>query len=162
MLQQQNQTSKTPVTEQYAGLIDDGLLSGFMHHPPAFPLSYKRIWFSRESYSENMKQKAIGLCFESAKYLKPGVKIEVSILVRGQTQHVRGQVVLVQAMHDRFKIGMWLTQPADVMRAHAVEQMCHIETYLLTKKHQDGPFLSKERIAEEWLKKYSATFPVAS
>jgi hypothetical protein len=55
---------------------------------------------------------------------------------------------------------MWLT-PEDVHRARVVEQICHIETYLRTKRHQDGPFVNDERVAEEWVNKYAAAFPSA-
>lgn len=146
---------------QYSATIDDGLLSGFIHHPSAFPLSYKRLWFDRKKQQLNEQDKTIGLCFRSDKYLKPGIKVEVSIPLRGEVQNFRGKVVLVRNMQDHFEIGIWLTQAEDVHRARLVEQICHIETYLRTKKHQDGPFLTDERVAEEWVSKYAAAFPSA-
>ena len=76
-------------------------------------------------------------------------------------QKFRGKVVLVRNMGDYFEIGIWLTQAADVHRARIVEQICHIETYLRTKKHQEGPFVSNERVTEEWVSKYAAAFPSA-
>jgi len=149
-----------PRSRQYSATIDDGLLSGFIHHPSAFPLSCKRLWFNREKNHSTDNEKAIGLCFRSEKYLKPGIKIEISIPLRGEVQNFRGKVVLVRNMEDHFEIGMWL-MPADAHRARVVEQICHIETYLRTKRHQDGPFVNDERVAEEWVNKYAAAFPSA-
>ena len=145
---------------QYSATIDDGLLSGFIHHPSAFPLSYKRLWFDKEKNHSSEEDQAIGLCFRSEKYLKPGIKVEVSIPLRGDVQIFRGKVVLVRNMDDHFEIGIWLTHK-DVHRARVVEQICHIETYLRTKRHQDGPFINDERVAEEWVSKYAAVFPSA-
>jgi hypothetical protein len=149
-----------PGSRQYSATIDDGLLSGFIHHPSAFPLSCKRLWFDREKNHISEHEKTIGLCFRSEKYLKPGIKVEISIPLRGEVQIFRGKVVLVRTMDDHFEIGMWLT-PEDVHRARVVEQICHIETYLRTKRHQDGPFVNDERVAEEWVNKYAAAFPSA-
>jgi len=156
---QANHTSSPGGARQYSVTIDDGLLSGFIHHPSAFPLSCKRLWFDREKNHHSENEQTIGLCFRSEKYLKPGISVEISIPLRGEDQKFRGKVVLVRNMDDHFEIGLWLTQAADVHRARIVEQICHIETYLRTKKHQDGPFVSNERVAEEWVSKYAAAFP---
>ncbi len=156
---QANHTGSPGGASQYSVTIDDGLLSGFIHHPSAFPLSYKRLWFDKDKDSDNAQ--AIGLCFRSEKYLKPGISVEISIPLRGDVQKFRGKVVLVRNMDDHFEIGIWLTHAADVHRARVVEQICHIETYLRTKKHQEGPFVSNERVAEEWVSKYAAAFPSA-
>ena len=156
---QANQTS-SPSASQYSATIDDGLLSGFVHHPSSFPLSYRRLWFNNKDNTSEDTQ-SMGLCFRSEKYLKPGISIEISIPLNGEVQKFRGKIVLVRNMDDHFKIGLWLTQAADVRRARMVEQICHIETYVRTKKHQDGPFVSNERIAEEWISKYAAAFPSA-
>lgn len=156
---QASHTGSPGGARQYSVTIDDGLLSGFIHHPSAYPLSYKRLWFDKDNTSENSQE--IGLCFRSKKYLKPGISVEISIPLRGEEQKFRGKVVLVRNMDDYFEIGIWLTQAADVHRARIVEQICHIETYLRTKKHQEGPFVSNERVAEEWVSKYAAAFPSA-
>jgi len=156
---QANHTGSPGSTRQYSITVDDGLLSGFIHHPSAFPLSCKRLWFDRGKNHHSENEQTIGLCFRSEKYLKPGISVEISIPLRGEDQKFRGKVVLVRNMDDHFEIGLWLTQAADVHRARIVEQICHIETYLRTKKHQDGPFVSNERVAEEWVSKYAAAFP---
>lgn len=151
--QQQLYTTKS---EQYPEYINGiGLLQNFIQHPPTFPLSHKRVWFDLD----RTDQETIGLCFNSEKYLKPGITIEVSIPIRGEVQQFKGKVVLVVNMDDHFKIGIWLKQPEDVNRIRAVEQICHIETYVRTKKHQDGPFVSAESIAKEWISKYATNFP---
>ena len=40
-----------------------------------------------------------------------------------------------------------------------VEQICHIEAYLPHKRYREGPFISRERVTEEWISRFAATFP---
>lgn len=136
-------------------------LSGFIHHPTTFPLSYKRIWFDHKNKdcAEDKKQ-AIGLCFKSEKRMKLGITLEIAITIKNSIEYLRGKVIFIRAMPNHFEIGIWLMRDEDVSRAYAVEKICHIETYLRAKRHQDGPFVSKENIAKEWIKKYATTFPV--
>ena len=172
MFQKQQQVhEKTPLThinaihtlrEKHYYEASDSSLSGFICHPTTFPLSYRRIWFDHDNkdYEENKKQ-AIGLCFKSEKRMKLGIKLEIAISIKNSTEYLRGKVVFIRAMPNHFEIGIWLMRHEDISRACAVEKICHVETYLRTKKHQDGPFVSKEYFAEEWRKKYATNFPVA-
>ncbi|SMN11061.1 hypothetical protein SPBRAN_1276 [uncultured Candidatus Thioglobus sp.] len=146
------------LNEQQYYEVSNTPLSGFIHHPTTFPLSYRRIWFDHgNNYAENKKQ-ALGLCFKSKKRMKLGIKLEIAIPIKNSTEYLRGKVVFIRAMPDHFEIGIWLMRHEDISRARAVEKICHIETYLRAKKYQDGPFVSKEHIAEEWMKKYETTF----
>ncbi|NIT40522.1 MAG: PilZ domain-containing protein, partial [Gammaproteobacteria bacterium] len=40
-----------------------------------------------------------------------------------------------------------------------VEQICHIESYLQHKRYREGPFISRERVTEEWITRFAASFP---
>jgi hypothetical protein len=40
-----------------------------------------------------------------------------------------------------------------------VEQICHIEVYLKHKRHYEGPFISPERVAREWVTRFASSFP---
>lgn len=160
-----NRPDIVEVIQNYCNIAaGDSLLPDFIYHPPSFPLSYRRVWFHKKENSPDDRQHAanpIGLCFHSEKYLKPGSKIEVSIPIKNENQYLRGKVVLVRNMKNYFKIGIWLTHADDIRRVRAVEQICHIETYMKTKRYQDGPFISHRSIVDEWIKKYAATFPPA-
>ena len=135
-------------------------LDGFIHHPASFPIEFRRIWFGNKHGDTIFNEEGnIGVCFESEKYIRPGITLEISIPLRGETQKFRGKVVLVINKGDHFEIGIWLTSKADSGRIRIVEQICHIETYLRQKRHHEGPFVSKERVAQEWITKFAGSFP---
>ena len=134
--------------------------TGFIHHPTGFPLECKRLWFQSRKHETEQERGDIGLIFDSEKYIRPGVTIEITIPLRNEIAKFRGQVVLVRHDGENFKIGIWLKHREDASRARIVEQICHIETYLKDKKFRDGPYtLNRERVAEEWISKYASTVP---
>ena len=135
-------------------------LDGFIHHPAGFPIEYRRIWspFWQGDIGQDGPGK-MGLCFESDKYIKPGTTLEVSIPLRGETQVFKGKVVLVKSQADHYAIGLWLASAADTMRIRIVEQICHIEAYVMHKHYKEGPFISRERVTEEWISRFAASFP---
>ena len=132
----------------------------FIHHPAGFPLDFKRIWIDVKREYPQDESGNIGVIFESHKYIKPGVTVEIDIPLRNNTEKFRGKVVLVRNLGDYYEIGLWLSNRADASRARIVEQICHIETYLQDKKYRDGPYtINRERIAEEWITKYASSVP---
>jgi len=134
--------------------------TGFIHHPAGFPIECKRLWFGDPDDGANTRQSDIGLIFESEKYIKPGVTIEITIPLRNEIEKFRGKVVLVRHNGDFYEIGIWLRKHADASRARIVEQICHIESYLKDKKFREGPYvINRERVAEEWISKYASTVP---
>lgn len=135
-------------------------LSGFIHHPPGFPLEVRRLWLGNWMDEEgDQGAGSLGLCFESDRYIRPGTLLEVSIPLRGVIQKFRGRVVLVRGDEETCEIGIWLSSKTDADRIRIVEQICHIEAYLKHKRHQEGPFISQERIAQEWITRFAANFP---
>ncbi len=134
--------------------------TGFIHHPAGFPIECKRLWFGDTGKGANQGQSDIGLIFDSEKYIKPGVSIEITIPLRNEIEKFRGKVVLVRHNGDFYEIGMWLRRHEDASRARIVEQICHIETYLTDKKIKEGPYvINRERVAEEWITKYASSVP---
>ena len=113
---------------------------GFIHHPAAYPLTWRRVrrlkW--KKTGVPDMQPANIGLCFESEKYIKPGTELELEITLRGETQ---------------------LSTKEAAGRIRIVEQICHIEAYLKHKRHFDGPFVSPERVAQEWISQFASRFP---
>lgn len=136
--------------------------TGFIHHPVGFPIECKRLWFGDRSAPAGAQKSDIGLIFESEKYIKPGISIEITIPLRHEIEKFRGKVVLVRNHGDHYEIGMWLEKHEDASRARIVEQICHIESYLDDKKFREGPYIiNRERAAAEWITKYAGTVPGA-
>jgi len=141
------------------GLIRDEQ-TGFIYHPAGFPIECKRLWFGDGHETPEAEHSEIGLIFESEKYIKPGICIEITISVREELEKFRGKVVLVRHNGDHYQIGLWLRRHADASRARIVAQICHIEAYLTDKKFREGPYvINRERAAEEWITKYASSVP---
>lgn len=136
------------------------LQTGFIYHPAGFPLECKRVWFNNNNGPDETECSDIGLIFESEKYIKPGITIEITIPLRHEMEKFRGKVVLVRHNGDFFEIGLWLQRRSDASRARIVEQICHIETYLKEKKYREGPYnLNPEQAAREWINKHAGSVP---
>ncbi|MCG8325318.1 MAG: hypothetical protein MI673_07355 [Thiotrichales bacterium] len=165
---EQIQTNKT-IRQVPTGHIDVGghvraklessSMEGFIRHPRAFPMDIRRVWFERGQGSKSRFKSDLGLCFSSEKYIPTGAILEVTIPLRGEEQKFKGKVVLVRNRGACFDIGIWLDEKADAHRARMVEQICHIETYLRDKHRREGPFVSREKVAEEWITRFAASFP---
>ena len=149
-----------PNPEQENEKFDDDHFQGFIHHPRRFPIEYRRIHFWEKSDQILDEGSDIGLTITSAKYLKPGTCIEITIPTRREMQKFRCRVILVREMEEGgYELGLWLLNKSDGPRMRIVEQICHIELYLNDKKHLDGPFLSRERLTSEWITRFAASFP---
>lgn len=152
-------SSTLPIGTNRSTLIRDEQ-TGFIHHPAGFPIECKRLWFAEPDEHTDMGHSDIGLIFDSEKYIKPGVTIEITIPLRNEIEKFRGKVVLVRHNGDFYEIGIWLRRHADASRARIVEQICHIEAYLKEKKFREGPYvINRERAAEEWISKYASSVP---
>ena len=156
----QTRTVGRPKNKYYTELVESKL-TGFIHHPAGFPIEAKRVWLGEwfDDAGEVEEPGTIGLCFESDRYIKPGTVLELSIPLRGVIQKFRGRVVLVKWNGECCEIGMWLSSKSDAGRILIVEQICHIEAYLKHKRHHEGPFISQERIAQEWISRFASSFP---
>lgn len=153
-------TSAPRRTKYYVNHQDNNL-EGFIHHPPGFPIAWRQLKAKavKTGAEDNTGQGHIGLCFESEKYIKPGTALELAITLRGEIQKFTGRVILVRNKGDVCEIGVWFDSKPDAGRLRIVEQICHIESYLKLKRHHDGPFVSPERVAQEWIARFASTFP---
>ena len=154
-------SDETKLQKYYSDRFDSNL-EGFIHHPTAFPLTWRRIrrlkW-KKNAQAEGQQPANIGLCFESEKYIKPGTELELEITLRGETQKFTGRVILVKNLGEKFEIGLWLSTREAAGRIRIVEQICHIEAYLKHKRHYEGPFMSPERVTQEWISRFASSFP---
>lgn len=142
-----------------ANNFQNDLLEGFIKHPQRFPLKFRRLRFWQSSKIEITEDSNIGLTFSSKEYQKPGSIIEVTIPTRKEIHHFMGKVVMVKESNNHYEIGIWLLNVEDAPKLRIVEQICHIELYLKDKRHKEGPFLSKEKLTEEWISRFASSFP---
>jgi hypothetical protein len=138
----------------------NSLLQGFIQHPLRFPLEFKRLRFWERSKLDLSNPSNTGLTFFSEHYQRPGSILEITIPTRKQTHQFPAKVVAVQEKDNGYEIGVWLLNADDTPKLRIVEQICHIELYLNDKKYREGPFLSQEKITEEWIGKFASQFPV--
>ena len=133
---------------------------GFISHPERFPLQFRRLRFWERSKLELNKTSNIGLTFFSKEHQKPGSILEVTIPTRKETYQFLGKVVMVRESDNGYEIGIWLLNVEDAPKLRIIEQICHIELYLNDKRYKEGPFLSKEKLTEEWITRFAGSFPV--
>ncbi len=155
----QARRNNKPRFTAYSGNLQSNL-QGFIHHPLSYPIECRQLRPSPAHLLPSaFHRDTMGLCFETRDYQPPGRILEVSISVRGEVQRFIGQVVLVRNCIEHYEIGIWLETRADAARLRIVEQMCHIEAYLKHKRHYEGPFVSREFVAREWISRFAASFP---
>jgi hypothetical protein len=140
--------------------FENELLVGFIQHPDRFPLQFRRLRFWERSKIKENQTSNVGLIFCAEEYQKPGSIIEVTIPTRKETHQFLGKTVMVKETDKNYEIGIWLLNSADSPKLRIVEQICHIELYLNDKRYKEGPFLSPERLTEEWISRFASSFPV--
>ena len=140
--------------------FENDLLQGFIKHPDRFPFHFRRLRFWERSKIKNTETSNIGLTFSSKEYQKPGSIIEVTIPTRKETHQFLGKVVMVKESDESYEIGIWLLNIEDAPKLRIVEQICHIELYLNDKRYKEGPFISREKLTEEWISRFAGSFPV--
>jgi hypothetical protein len=150
-----------PVLPDQPASFESDMLEGFIKHPERFPLQFRRLRFWERSKIDINKTSNIGLTFSSKEYQKLGSIIEVTIPTRKETHCFLGKVVMVKESDQGFEIGVWLLNIEDTPKLRIVEQICHIELYLNDKRYKEGPFLSKEKITEEWISRFASSFPAS-
>ena len=141
-------------------IFQNDFLEGFIKHPERFPIEVRRLRFWERLNMEYTSTTDIGFSFFSKEYQKPDDMIEVSIPTMNENSLFLGKVVLVIGSDKGYEIGMMLLNMEDVPKLRIVEQICHIELYLSDKRYKEGPFLSKEKLTEEWISRFASNFPV--
>ena len=149
-----------PLSPDSSVNFESETLVGFIKHPDRFPIQFRRLRFWERTKIETSKTSNIGLTFCSAEYQKPGSIIEVTIPTRKETHLFLGKTVMVKEADNYYEIGIWLLNQEDTPKLRIVEQICHIELYLNDKRYREGPFLSPEKITEEWIGKFASSFPI--
>ena len=150
----------TPNGNDQPANFENDLLQGFIKHPDRFPLEFRRLRFWERSRIDFTRTSDIGLTFSHEEHQKPGSILEVTIPTRKETHCFLGKVVMVKESVKGYEIGLWLLNNEDGAKLRIIEQICHIELYLNDKRYKEGPFLSRERLTEEWISRFASGFPV--
>ena len=148
-----------PMAPDQSITFKNELLVGFIKHPDRFPLQVRRLYFWERTRIKVSETSNIGLTFSSNEYQKPGSIIEITIPMRIETHRFLGKTVMVKETHNDYEIGIRLLNAEDSQKLRIVEQICHIELYLNDKRYKEGPFLSREKLTEEWISLYASSFP---
>ncbi len=135
-------------------------LQGFIKHPERFPLHVKRLNFWEKSRLDMSNPSNIGLTYSCDQPQKLGSILEITVPTRKETHAFKGKVVAIREKDSGYDIGVWLINAEDAPKLRIIEQICHIELYLNDKKYREGPFVSPEKITQEWIGKYASHFPV--
>lgn len=156
-----DQTDIDELAQRYFALSD---FEGFIQHPDNVPINVEKL---RAHDVEKLTQHGqnielctgIGLSFRSERYISAGSYIKITIPTRLKEQIFIARVVLVRNHGNYFTIGVWFDHKQEANRARNVEQVCHLENYLREKRCQDGPFISQEIMAKQWVDTFSKVFP---
>lgn len=135
-------------------------LQGFIKHPERFPIQVKKIHFWERSKLDMSNPSNIGLTYSTEQPQKLGSLLEITVPTRKQIHSFKGKVVAIKEKDVGYDIGVWLIDAEDAPKLRIIEQICHIELYLSDKKYREGPFVSPEKITEEWIGKFASHFPV--
>ena len=154
------ETVAPPKRPDQPAKFSNDLLDGFIKHPERFPLQFRRLRFWEQTKIDLSQRTNMGLNFNAESYQKPGSILEITIPTRKETHQFLGKVVMVKETAQGFETGVWLLNLEDVPKLRIVEQICHIELYLNDKRYQEGPFMSREKLTEEWISRFAGSFPV--
>lgn len=149
----------TPNQPEKPARFDNASLHGFIKHPDRFPLAYRKLRFWEQSKIVDDQQSNTGLTFISDSYQKPGSILEITIPTRKEIHQFLARVVMVKQGESAYELGVWLINSEDTPKLRIIEQICHIELYLNDKRYKDGPFLSTEKLTEEWISRFASSFP---
>lgn len=134
-------------------------LEGCIHHAAHFPLECRSL--SRAEYHNVIDQGTgtVGLSFFSDNKLDVGSYVEILIPTPKKAARFVCKVICLRAVDERYQIGLWFLSHSDSHKIRMVEQVCHIELYVNERRFQEGPFLSKEKLTQEWVERFAAQFP---
>ena len=134
----------------------------FIRHASSVPLHFHKEEHRHEPPQELTDISHGGLAFMSTVQHQPGDVIELSFPSLENHPIVEGEIVWSRetpGTHTkRYHEGLRFLSEADHFRARLVEQICYIEAYTEEQK-QSGREISPEEAAEEWARKFAASFP---
>ena len=131
----------------------------FMRHPADIPIECRvaRLEAGRRERLNNISQG--GLCFQTAKALRRGCVIRITIPVQEPAFETTGTIVWCRRANGHYDVGVRFADPNTEFSVRMVEQVCQIYHYQKEVLEKEGRQLSSAEAATEWVKKYAQDFP---
>ena len=108
-------------------------LNGFIKHPESFFLKSRYMsLFSGIEPERTDSGEITAFSFSSNEYRVPGSIIEVSIRTVNEIHKINGKVIASIQLNSGFEIGMLLMRREDSIKLRYIEQICYIDSRLLT------------------------------
>jgi hypothetical protein len=129
--------------------------SVLIEHPDEIPLQVRTL----PQRSARLEDPGLGgVRFAAREVIRPGTLVEISARVGGEAVALRGLIVAWMQHGHRTRLEMAFMDQRTAFEGRMYEQACHIEAYRLRRAAQ-GRALTVEQAAQEWISRYSATFP---
>lgn len=130
--------------------------SVFIEHPAEIPLQIRTL----PPRDLRLEDPGLGgVRFSSPRSIRPGTLVELSTQVGVERVALQGMIVAWSRGEDRIRLEMAFMDQRAAYRGRMIEQACHIEAYRIRQAAQ-GLTLTLEQAAQEWIHRYSATFPI--
>ena len=159
---QQSELLIDDLAKHYFALAD---FEGFIQHPKNNPIQVRQLNTTETQEAKQRLQNlepctGIGVSFDTQKYYSPGCFVEIKLDSNGTEHCFFAKVVMVRNHDTYFTIGVWFDHKQEAGRIRKIEQICHLENYLREKRCKDGPYISSDIIAKQWLETFSNVFPI--
>lgn len=122
----------------------------FLRHSSNLPVELRPRRHS-PSASQRLDNISLGgAACHSSQPLAQGTPVTLHIPLLGEQATYPGQVAWCTKQANSYLLGVAFSEHAPELRAHMVEQVCHLEQYRRHREQQAGQSLPLELIAEEW------------
>ena len=131
----------------------------FIHHPASTRIDVRVS--TRPEASTQARCSTGGLAFLSGKKISPGTLVTIKIpYPRIKAKFIiKGKVAWCRKQGQQSALGIEFQNTDDAFAVRMFEQICHIDDYRKAIRRNEGRNLSAKDAAQEWISKYSATFP---
>lgn len=131
----------------------------FIRHPADIPIECRvaRLETGRRERLNNISQG--GLCFQTARALRRGSVIRITIPVQEPAFETTGTIVWCRRANGHYDVGVKFADANTEFSVRMVEQICQIYHYQKEVLEKEGRRLSSAEAATEWVTKYAQDFP---
>ncbi|WP_053980261.1 PilZ domain-containing protein [Marinagarivorans algicola] len=132
---------------------------GFIKHPRDIPLDFTIDNPPAYVAANKLKVHEGGMVFESSASLPVGVRIHLTVNLKGNHFILTGIVAhCIDIDGARYHIGVQFEQDNEHHSMRMIEQACHIEHYR-KQACQYGRPITEDEAAREWISRFAAHFP---
>ncbi|MDD1507671.1 MULTISPECIES: PilZ domain-containing protein [Pseudomonadaceae] len=134
----------------------------FLRHSSNLPVEL-RLRRHSPSASQRLDNISLGgAACHSSHPLALGTPITLHIPLLGDQAAYPGEVAWCTKQTNNYLLGVAFSEHAPELRAHMVEEVCHLEQYRRHREQQAGQALPLELIAEEWREQRLTVFKPAN